>query len=71
MIKDLAKLGPIVKSWPWFKVCCLAGFCLLARGIVNFNQFLILVLLTVVLDQPHLRRLRGRGPGRTNTTSRS
>ena len=61
-MKEIVKLASLIPSWPWAKVSFLLCLGLLYRGIVNFNEALILTMLAVILDSVRVRpNSRGQG----------
>jgi len=55
-VKDLIKLGSLIPSWPWPKVGYLVAVGLLCKGIVTFDQALLLACVAIIIDRGITRR---------------
>jgi len=54
-MKDLVRLASLIPSWPWGKVCFLLCLGLLWRGVVSFDQALVLAMLALFIDRRNTR----------------
>jgi hypothetical protein len=56
VLKELIKLGSAIPAWPWPKVGYLLALGLLYKGVVNFDQALLLTLLAIIIDRIGTRK---------------
>jgi hypothetical protein len=55
-VKELFKLGSAIPAWPWAKVGSLLALGLLYRGVVNFDEALVLTLLAIIIGRSDGRK---------------
>ena len=59
-MKDLLKVASLIPSWPWAKLCFLVSVALLYRGVVSFDQAIILAMLALFIEHGYVSRTKKR-----------